>query len=165
MNTFIWRVFLDQNSKSYLALLHLYTTFHWCKSTSRRRGIFTVDSASWSDLISWKLVRCNALASFSQVSVKHRAAEFEKSLFIWESRRSLSVLLGSERRFNWWMLGNGVLNHVAFDQRYGSAKYNVQQNVRIIKIRHKILWCVLPNVQQFIPGKTDRVWETENRKN
>ncbi len=50
------------------------------------------------------------MVSFSQVSVKHRAAEFEKSLFVWESRRSSSVLLGRERRFARWMLGNGVLN-------------------------------------------------------
>ncbi len=72
-----------------------------------------VDSASRSDLISWKFGRWSSLSgivSFSQVSVKHRAAEFEKSLLVWESRRSLSVLLGRERRFARWMLGNGVLN-------------------------------------------------------
>ncbi len=57
--------------------------------------------------------RLNALsgmASFSQVSVKHRAAKFEKSLFIRESRRRSSVLLGREWRFARWMLGSGVLN-------------------------------------------------------
>ncbi len=64
---------------------------------------FPVDSASRSDLISWKIVRGNVLSgmvSFSQVSVKHRTAEFENSclfgraegvcLFCWvESRDSL----------------------------------------------------------------------------
>ncbi len=65
--------------------------------------------------------------------------EFEKSLFVWESRSSLSVLLGRERRFSRWMLGNGVVSPSArpeaFDQSYGSTNYNFQQNVRIIKIR------------------------------
>ncbi len=50
------------------------------------------------------------MASSSQVSVKHRAADLEKSLFVQESRRSLSVLSGREQRFARWMLGNGVLN-------------------------------------------------------
>ncbi len=81
------------------------------------------------------------MASFSQVSVKHRAAEFEKSLFIRERRRSLSVSLGRERSAR-WILGNGIRNlselhkhvgslplsaHPAFDQRHRSANYNVQQ--------------------------------------
>ncbi len=71
-----------------------------------------VDSASRSDLISWKFGRWSALSGmvpFSHVYVKHRAAEFEKFLFNRESRRSLSVLLGREWRFARWMLGNGVL--------------------------------------------------------
>ncbi len=53
---------------------------------------------------------------------------------------------------------------VASEQHRCSANYNVQQNVWIIEIREKILWCVLPNVQQFIPGKTDRVWETKKQE-
>ncbi len=35
-----WRAFLVQNSTSSLRLLHLYTTSHWFKSTSRRHAIF-----------------------------------------------------------------------------------------------------------------------------
>ncbi len=34
-----WRAFLDQNSTSSLTQVHLYTTFHWIKSTSHRRTI------------------------------------------------------------------------------------------------------------------------------
>jgi len=74
---------------------------------------FPVDSALWSALISWKFGRCNTLSgipSFSQVSVKHRAAELEISLLIQESRRSSPVLLGREWRFTRWVLGYGVLN-------------------------------------------------------
>ncbi len=41
--------------------------------------------------------------------MKHRAAEFEKSLFLQESRRCSSVLLGREQSFARWMLGNGIL--------------------------------------------------------
>ncbi len=93
------------------------------------------------------------MVSFSQVSVKHRAAEFEK-LFVRESRRSSSVLLGREPRFARWMLGNGVLNPLAklherpgtlppsarpvvSKQHRSSANYNVQQSVRVIKIRKR----------------------------
>ncbi len=46
----------------------------------------------------------SGIAPFSQVSVKHKAAEFEKSLFNWESRRSSSILLGIDWRFSRWML-------------------------------------------------------------
>ncbi len=56
----------------------------------------------------------SGMASFSFLSETHKAAEFEKELeksfFIQESRRTLSVLLGREWRFARWMLGNAVLN-------------------------------------------------------
>ncbi len=68
-----WLAFLDLKSTSTLTQLHLNTT--------SQHGRF------------------NALASFSQVSIKHRAAEFEKSLFVRESRRRSSVLLGRGWRF------------------------------------------------------------------
>ncbi len=42
-------------------------------------------------------------------------------------------------------------------QRRSSTDYYVQQNIRIIEKRLEILWCVLPTVQQFFPGETDRV--------
>ncbi len=45
----------------------------------------------------------------------------------------------------------------ASKKRCRSADYYVQQNIQIIENRLKILWCVLPNVQQFFPGETDRV--------
>ncbi len=105
-----WRAFLVQNSTSSLTLLHLYTASHWFKSTSRHHAIFAIMR---SDLFSWKFGRWSALsgiAPFSQVSIKHRATEFEKSLFNRESRMSSSILLCRERRFAKWMLGNGVLN-------------------------------------------------------
>ncbi len=94
-------------------------TFSWPGQLSFLTSHFThicdfpVDSALRSALISWKLGRCSTLsgiASFSQDSVKHRAAEYEKSLFVRESRRRSSVLLGRERRFARQMLGNSVLN-------------------------------------------------------
>ncbi len=53
-----------------------------------------VHDGEWGEsrgLISWKFGRFNALSvmtSFSQVSSKHGAAEFEKSVFVRESRRS-----------------------------------------------------------------------------
>ncbi len=101
--------------------------------------------------------------------MKHRAAEFEKSLFNQESRRRLTVLLGRERRLARWMLGN-VLSELheragslppsvhpkSSKKRCSSADYYVQQNIQIIKNRLEILWCVLPNVQQFFPGEIGR---------
>ncbi len=117
------------------------------------------------------------MAPFSQVSVKHRAAEFEKSLFNQESRRSLSILLGREQRFARWMLGNGVLNPrrqsfssacpESSEQHRCSADYNVQQNTRIDKSPFcpNIGWCVLPNVQQFVSGETDCRDMTKDRTN
>ncbi len=48
------------------------------------------------------------MVSLSQVSVKHNAAEFEKSLFVLVRRSSSSVLLGRDRWFARWMLGSAV---------------------------------------------------------
>ncbi len=41
--------------------------------------------------------------------------------------------------------------------RRSSAEYYVQQNIQIIENRLEILWCALPNVQQFFPGETVHV--------
>ncbi len=101
-----WRAFLDLNSTS-STQLHQYTTSHWCKSTSRHRMISLLRSV----LISRIFVRCNALSSNSARfpwNTEHQ--KLKKSLLVWESRRSLSVLLGRERRFARCMLGSGVLN-------------------------------------------------------
>ncbi len=49
------------------------------------------------------------MASFSQASVKHRAAEFE-NIIICLGEQKKSVLLGRKRRFARWMLGNVNLN-------------------------------------------------------
>ncbi len=38
----------------------------------------------------------------------------------------------------------------AFDQSRCSTKYNVQQNIRIIENRWKILGCVLPNAESAV---------------
>ncbi len=96
--------FLDQNSTSSLTQLHLYTISHWCKSMSRRRVI--------SPLILcrgriWSAIRYGIVQPGFRETQSSRVW---KSLFVRESRRSLSVLLRREWRFPRWMLGSGVLN-------------------------------------------------------
>ncbi len=70
--------------------------------------VFHVNSAMRSALNNWKPGRLSGLsgmASLSQVSVKHSAAEFEKSLLMRVRRSTSSVLLRRERRL---ILGTAV---------------------------------------------------------
>ncbi len=109
----LWMVFFQTCNRTHSNRLPVVDSLQCLRMHVLLPRDFPVDSASRSDLISWKIVRGNVLSgmvSFSQVSVKHREAEFENSLFVRESRRSSSILLGRERRFARWMLGNAVLN-------------------------------------------------------
>ncbi len=118
-------------------------------------------------------MHCLVWGHSSFFSVKHKAAEFEKSLknpsSSRESRRTLSVLLGREWRFARWMLGNAVLNLFLRSSTGELARFprlcvlkrpelrpcQLQCPTKRLNNQYPVKdnWCVLPNVQQLIPGK------------
>ncbi len=77
-------------------------------SCHQRHLTWAKEKKNWT-VAQWSKVLFSDESKFC-IYKKKKKKNFEKSLFNRESRRSLSVLLGRERRFVRWMLGNGALN-------------------------------------------------------
>ncbi len=91
----------------------VYTTSHWCKSTSRRHAIppfIPLHDLLWLAGNSADVRHCPVLRHSARFPWNTERQSLKKSLFNWESRRSSLVLLGRERRFARWMLYSTVWN-------------------------------------------------------